>query len=59
MGPSIKNGVMNDDQLALISTSVFDIGKRTRDLMLIFGLLGIALVVMGMGIEWLFATLNG
>lgn len=41
-----KQGVVNDYQLALISKSVFDIGPRTRILMLMFGLIGISLAFM-------------
>jgi len=46
MGRDVKDGVVNDYQLALISKSVFDIGKRTRFLLLIFGFIGIALAFM-------------
>jgi VanZ family protein len=40
---SVKNGVVNDYQLALISKSVFDLGPRTRLLMLMFGVVGVVL----------------
>ena len=46
MGRNVKDGVVNDYQLALISRSVFDIGPRTRFLMLMFGLVGIGLAFM-------------
>ena len=48
----MKDGAVNDDQLALISKSVFDVGPRTRALMLLFvpGLIGI--FAMSVGIEF-------
>jgi VanZ family protein len=46
MGRNVKDGVVNDYQLALISKSVFDIGPRTRVVILMFGLIGIAMAFM-------------
>jgi len=46
MERNVKNGVVNDYQLALISKSIFDIGPRTRFLFLMFGAIGIALAFM-------------
>jgi hypothetical protein len=46
MERKIKNGVVNDYQLALLSKSIFDIGPRTRFLFLMFGAIGIALAFM-------------
>jgi hypothetical protein len=46
MGRNVKDGVVNDYQLALLSKSVFDIGPRTRFLFLMFGAIGIALAFM-------------
>lgn len=46
MGRNVKDGVVNDYQLALLSKSIFDIGPRTRFLVLIFGIVGIALAFM-------------
>lgn len=46
MGKSVKDGVVNDYQLALLSKSVFDIGPRTRGLMLMAGMVGIGLAFM-------------
>lgn len=46
MGRNVKDGVVNDYQLALLSKSVFDIGPRTRFLILMFGIVGIALAFM-------------
>lgn len=46
MGHNVKDGVVNDYQLALISRSVFDIGPRTRVVIFMFGLIGVAMAVM-------------
>ena len=46
MGKSVKDGVVNDYQLALLSKSVFDIGPRTRALILMAGMVGIGLAFM-------------
>jgi len=46
MGRNVKDGVVNDYQLALLSKSIFDIGPRTRLLILMFGIVGIALAFM-------------
>lgn len=46
MGKNAKDGVVNDYQLALISKSIFDIGARTRALMLMAGIVGIGLAFM-------------
>ena len=46
MGRNAKEGVVNDYQLALVSKSVFDLGPRTRLLILMFGLVGIGLAFM-------------
>lgn len=43
MGRNVKDGVMNDYHLALLSRSVFDIGPRTRMVILMFGMIGIAM----------------
>ncbi|VGO17651.1 hypothetical protein PDESU_06252 [Pontiella desulfatans] len=42
----MKKGEMDDYQLALISKSVFDIGPRTRTIMLMFGILGVTLALI-------------
>ena len=47
MGSNVKDGVVNDYQLALVSKSIFDIGPRTRLLILMFGVVGIGLAFMG------------
>jgi VanZ family protein len=46
MGRKATEGGVNEYQLALLSRSVFDIGPRTRLLVLIFGLKGVALALM-------------
>ncbi len=46
MGRNVKDGVVNDYQLALLSKSIFDIGPRTRFLMLMVGIVGIGLAFM-------------
>jgi len=46
MGRKAKEGVVDNYQLALLSRSVFDIGPRTRFMMLIFGIIGVALAFM-------------
>ena len=46
MARNVKDGVVNDYQLALISKSVFDIGPRVRALMLMAGMVGVALAFM-------------
>ena len=46
MGRNVKDGVVNDYQLALLSRSIFDIGPRTRLLFLIFAIVGIGLAFM-------------
>ncbi len=46
MGRNVKDGVVNDYQLALLSKSIFDIGPRTRFLILMAGVVGIALAFM-------------
>lgn len=43
MGRNVKDGVVNDYQLALLSKSVFDIGPRMRFLIFLIGLIGIAM----------------
>lgn len=43
MARNVKDGVVNNYQLALLSKSIFDIGPRTRMVMLMFGMLGIAM----------------
>ncbi len=43
---NVKDGVVNDYQLALISKSIFDVGPRTRFLFLMFGAIGLALAFM-------------
>lgn len=42
----VKDGVVNEYQLALLSRSVFDIGPRTRVVILMFGMIGIAMAFM-------------
>ncbi|MEE9369132.1 MAG: hypothetical protein V3V05_09775, partial [Pontiella sp.] len=46
MGYKVKDGMVNDYQLALVSKSIFDIGPRTRFLLLLFGMIGVALAFM-------------
>ncbi|MDF7799651.1 cyclic nucleotide-binding domain-containing protein [Pontiellaceae bacterium B1224] len=46
MARTAKNEGMTDYQLALISKSVFDVGPRTRVVILMFGLFGIAMAFM-------------
>ncbi len=46
MGRNVKDGVVNNYQLALVSRSIFDIGPRTRFLILMFGIVGIGLAFM-------------
>ena len=46
MGRNVKDGVVSDYQLALISKSVFDIGPRTRVALFMFGLIGVAMAFM-------------
>lgn len=41
-----KNGVVNDYQLALVSRSIFDVGPRTRYLILLVAVIGVALAFM-------------
>lgn len=43
MRRNVKEGVVNDYQLALLSRATFDIGPRTRVVIFMFGLLGIAM----------------
>jgi len=43
---NVKEGVVNDYQLALISKSIFDLGPRTRLLMIMFGVIGVVLAFM-------------
>jgi VanZ family protein len=43
MGRNVKEGAMNDYQLALVSRAVFDIGPRTRVVIFMSGLLGITM----------------
>jgi CRP-like cAMP-binding protein len=46
MAQAVKKEGMTDYQLALISRSVFDVGPRTRTVILMFGLFGIAMAFM-------------
>ena len=46
MGRNLKDGVMNDYHLALLSESVFDLGPRTRFLILMFGIVGLVVLFM-------------
>ena len=46
MGRNVKDGVVSDYQLALLSKSVFDIGPRIRFLILMAGVVGIGLAFM-------------
>ena len=46
MRRNVKDGVVNDYQLALVSRAVFDIGPRTRVVILMFGMIGIAMAFM-------------
>lgn len=46
MGKNAKDGVVNNYQLALISKSIFDIGPRTRYLILLVAIIGITLAFM-------------
>lgn len=46
MARAARNEGMTDYQLALISRSVFDVGPRTRVVILMFGLFGIAMAFM-------------
>ncbi|MCK4563465.1 MAG: cyclic nucleotide-binding domain-containing protein [Verrucomicrobia bacterium] len=46
MGRNVKDGVVNDYQLALVSLSVFDIGPRTRYLIFLVAVIGVALAFM-------------
>jgi hypothetical protein len=46
MAKNNRNGMMKDYQLAVLSRAVFDIGPRTRALVLLFGLVGIGLAFM-------------
>lgn len=46
MARTAKNEGMTDYQLALISKSVFDVGPRTRVVILMFGLFGVAMAFM-------------
>ena len=53
MGRTVKDGVVNDYQLALVSKSIFDIGSRTRFLILMFGIVGIGRAFMGSLTAWI------
>ena len=46
MGRNVKDGVVNNYQLALVSKSVFDIGPRTRYLIFLVAVIGVALAFM-------------
>ena len=46
MGKKTNPNKINDYQLALISNQVFDVGPRTRIIIFMFGLIGIAMAFM-------------
>jgi CRP-like cAMP-binding protein len=46
MERNVKDEVVNNYQLVLLSRSVFDIGQRTRVVILMFGMIGIAMAFM-------------
>jgi CRP-like cAMP-binding protein len=52
MGRSVKDGAVSDYQLALLSRSIFDIGPRTRFLILLFGIVGIGVLFMECLVGW-------
>jgi len=46
MGRNVKDGVVSNYQLALVSRSIFDIGPRTRYLIFLVAVIGVALAFM-------------